>query len=81
MKLLPCENCRTHAVVKVGSHEEALVVGRVRRFPYRYRCSRCKKLTTLQAAAYNRLPELTDRELIELGFGVPAGTTPAEAER
>lgn len=79
MKLLPCDQCHTHAVVKVGVHEEPLVVGRVRHFPYRYKCSRCKRLTTLTAVAYNRLPSLREDELLALGFG-PAGTTPAPEE-
>lgn len=68
MKHLPCEHCRAGAYVKVGVHEEPLVVGRVHRFPYRYRCSRCKKLTTLKVIEYNRLPELTEDDLLTLGL-------------
>ena len=85
MKHLPCEHCRANAWVKVGQHEEPLVVGKVRHFPYRYKCSRCKKVTTLAVKTYNQLASLSVEELRSLGIVVdaaepaaePAGTTPA----
>lgn len=66
MKHLPCEHCRSGAYLGTGAREEPMVVGRVHRFPYRYRCSRCKKLTTLSVADYNRAPELTEDQVLEL---------------
>lgn len=68
MKHLPCEHCHAGAWVKIGVHEEPLVVGRVGRFPYRYKCSRCKRLTTLGVREYNRLPHLGEDELVALGL-------------
>ena len=79
MKLLPCEHCRDTAWVKIGRHEEPLAVGRVRHFPYRYKCSKCKRLSTLDVLQYNRLADIDLDELVRLGIVKrKAETTSAE---
>lgn len=57
MKALPCHHCKGLAYGRSTRGEELLVVGRISRFPYAYKCSRCKNLTVLHAEEWNKLPE------------------------
>jgi hypothetical protein len=64
-----------------------LVLARISYFPYRYKCSRCKRLNRVTAPEWWKLPELGEEEITRLGLVVErakissvddAGTTPAE---
>jgi hypothetical protein len=63
------------------------VLARISYFPYRYKCSRCKRLQRVTAMEWNRMPELSEEEITRLGMVAEhgkllnvdeAGTTPAE---
>jgi hypothetical protein len=59
MKWLPCEHCKGPAyggVSPAWPEGEPLKVGRISHFPYRYKCSRCKRLNVLTAIQWNKLP-------------------------
>lgn len=68
MRVLPCHHCKGDAYGRFGAREERLIVGRISRFPYAYKCSRCKQLNVLHADEWNKLTD--DKELALTQSGV-----------
>ena len=60
MRLLPCDNCHTHAQLADGT---PYLIGQTPVTPFRVSCSRCKLTTMLTAARFAQLPEVTHDEL------------------
>lgn len=64
-----------------------MVVGTISHFPYRFKCSKCLRVSVVTPAQWSLLPKMTPEEVVELGL-LPqhgklanvddAGTTPAE---
>lgn len=65
MKLLPCDNCRDHALLADGS---PYLIGQVPVTPFRVSCRRCKLTSTITAARFATLPEVTPDELDTFGL-------------
>jgi len=65
VRLLPCDNCHTHAQLADGTPH---LIGQSPTFPYRSSCSRCKLSTIITAARYAQLPEVTHDELAAFGL-------------
>lgn len=90
MRWLQCAYCHGPAfggATRLYPEGEPLVLARISYFPYRYKCSRCKKLNQVTAMEWNRLPTLSEEENTRLGTVAwhgklasvdDAGTTPAE---
>lgn len=64
-RLLPCDNCRDHALLRDGT---PYLVGSVHVFPYQYPCRRCKLTTTITAVRFNQLPDVTADQLADFGL-------------
>ena len=65
MRLLPCDNCHTHAQLADGT---PYFIGQTPITPFRVTCSRCKLTSVLTAARFNQLPEVTHDQLAEFGL-------------
>jgi hypothetical protein len=70
VKWLPCEHCKEGAYGGASRRfpdGEPLVVGTIHHFPHRYRCSRCQRLNSVTPGTWRLLPEMSEKEAIELG--------------
>jgi hypothetical protein len=71
VKWLPCATCGGGAyggATKPFPEGEPLLVGRLSYFPFRYKCSRCKRVNSLTAAEWNQLATLDPKTIAEMGL-------------
>lgn len=71
MKWLVCDHCKAPAYGGASARfpdGEPLVFGRITRFPFMFKCSKCKKLTSVSGPQWNKLENLTEEEISKLGI-------------